>query len=336
MLAGGCVYRVDFMTEFELISRYFSRPCPDDAVLLAGGDDCAVLRVPTGEALLVSTDVLVSDRHFPAATAPFDVGYKALAVNLSDLAAMGAKPLGVTLGLALPDIQPEWLNEFARGFYSLAAVHRVCLVGGDTVKSPVLSLSVTVLGSALPTQILKRSGAVVGDLIAVTGTVGDAGFGLRAVLSPKTIPTALARHEITYLHDRLNRPTPRLAEGQKLAQFAHAALDVSDGLLQDLTHILTASGVGAEISLIDVPLSPAAQTWITAEPRAALLPLSAGDDYELLFTVRAEDWPRIDFKATVIGRISAEPGLRVRDAQGHIVPMPAQGFDHFAAQTPPR
>jgi len=332
MPVAGCVYPIDFMTEFELIARYFSRPCLDDAVLLAGGDDCAALRVPPGEVLLVSTDVLVSDRHFPAATAPFDIGYKALAVNLSDLAAMGGKPLGVTLGLALPAIQPEWLHEFARGFYALAAEHKLCLVGGDTVKSPVLSLSVTVMGSAPPNHMLKRSGAKVGDLIAVTGTVGDAGFGLRAVLSPKTMPAALAQHEIKYLHDRLNRPTPRVAEGQKLAPFAHAALDVSDGLLQDLTHILTASGVGADISLNDVPLSPAAQTWITAEPACALLPWSAGDDYELLFTVKAEDWSRIDFQATVIGRISAEPGLRVRNAHGHIVPMPAQGFDHFAAQ----
>jgi thiamine-monophosphate kinase len=320
------------MTEFELIARYFSRPCPDAAVLLAGGDDCAALHVPAGEALLVSTDVLVADRHFPAATAAFDVGYKALAVNLSDLAAMGATPLGVTLGLALPAIEPEWLHDFAAGFYALAAKHQVCLVGGDTVKSPVLSLSITVLGSALPTKMLKRSGAQVGDLIAVTGTLGDAGFGLRAVLSPKTIPAALRPHEIEFLQDRLNRPTPRVAEGQKLAQFAHAALDVSDGLLQDLTHILRASNVGADLILNDVPLSPAAQTWITAEPPSALLPLSAGDDYELLFTLSANDWPRLDFPATVIGRITAESGLRVRDAHGQIVPMPAAGFDHFAAQ----
>ncbi len=320
------------MTEFELIARYFSRPCPDDAVILAGGDDCAALRVPAGEALLVSTDVLVSDRHFPAATAPFDVGYKALAVNLSDLAAMGGTPLGVTLGLALPSVEPAWLHDFAKGFYTLAAKHQVCLVGGDTVKSPVLSLSITILGSALPAKMLKRSGAAVGDLIAVTGTVGDAGFGLRAVLSPSTIPAALRQHEINYLQERLNRPTPRVAWGQKLAQFAHAALDVSDGLLQDLTHILSASNVGADLILNDVPLSSAAQAWIAAEPSSALRPLSAGDDYELLFTLREEDWARIDFQATVIGRITAESGLRVRDAAGNIVPMPVAGFDHFAAR----
>ncbi len=324
------------MTEFELIARYFSRPCTDAAVLLAGGDDCAALRVPPGEVLLVSTDVLVADRHFPASTAAFDVGYKALAVNLSDLAAMGAQPLGITLGLALPAIEPDWLHDFAAGFYALAAEHQVCLVGGDTVKSPVLSLSVTVLGSAPPARILKRSGAQVGDLIAVTGTLGDAGLGLRAVQSPHTIPVSVSFDEVQFLIDRLNRPTPRVTEGQALAAFAHAALDVSDGLLQDLTHILTASSVGADLRFDAIPRSAAAKKWIQAVPALAQLPLSAGDDYELLFTLRAEDWSRLEFPATVIGRVSDEPGLRVWDGVGQRMATGAEGFDHFAREDSPQ
>jgi thiamine-monophosphate kinase len=319
------------MNEFELIARYFSRPCSDASVLLGVGDDCAALQVPAGERLLVSTDLLVEGRHFPESTAAFDVGYKAMAVNLSDLAAMGARPLGVTLGLALPSIEPDWLAAFAQGFYALAEQHGFCLVGGDTVKSPVLSLAVTIMGSAQPDRVLKRSGAQPGDLIAVTGTLGDAGLGLRSIQYPESVPASLTSEDIALLQLRLNRPTPRVEEGRRLAEVAHAALDVSDGLLQDLGHLLRASNVGAVIEMERLPRSSAARSWIAADPTQRDLPLTAGDDYELLFAIPPDQWATLGISATVIGRITEDRRLRVLDAQGRDVAVATQGFDHFVS-----
>ena len=313
------------MNEFELIARYFSRPCQDASVLLGVGDDCAALQVPAGESLLVSTDVLVEGRHFPESTAAFDVGYKAMAVNLSDLAAMGARPLGVTLGLALPVIEPDWLAAFAQGFYALAEQYGICLVGGDTVKSPVRSLAVTIMGSAQPDRMLKRSGAKPGDLIAVTGTVGDAGLGLRSIQHPESVPTSLTSEDVAFLQMRLNRPTPRVEEGRRLAEVAHAALDVSDGLLQDMGHLLRASSVGAVIEMDRLPISPAARSWIAADPVRRELPLTAGDDYELLFAIPPDQWATLNVPATVIGRITEDKRLRVLDAQGHDIRYRCKG-----------
>lgn len=319
------------MNEFELIARYFSRPCSDASVLLGVGDDCAALRVPAGESLLVSTDLLVEGRHFPETTAAFDVGYKAMAVNLSDLAAMGARPLGVTLGLALPSIEPDWLEAFAQGFYALAERYGICLVGGDTVKSPVRSLAVTIMGSAPSDRVLKRSGAQPGDLIAVTGTLGDAGLGLRSIQHPESIPVSLMPEDVAFLQMRLNRPTPRVEEGRRLAKLVHAALDVSDGLLQDLGHLLRASNVGAVVEMDRLPISPAARSWIAADPTRRDLPLTAGDDYELLFAIPPDQWATLDVPATVIGRITEDKRLRVQDVQGHDIAVQVQGFDHFAS-----
>lgn len=318
------------MTEFELIARYFSRPCTDTAVVLGVGDDCAALRVPEGERLLVSTDLLVDGRHFPESTDAFDVGYKAMAVNLSDLAAMGARPLGVTLGLALPSIEPDWLEAFAQGFYALAEHYGICLVGGDTVKSPVRTLAVTIMGSARPDRMLTRSGARPGDLIAVTGTIGDAGLGLRSIQHPESMPASLNPEDIDFLQMRLNRPTPRVDEGRRLAEVAHAAIDISDGLLQDLGHVLRASHVGAVVETNRLPISPAARAWFAADPTQRHLPLTAGDDYELLFTLPPEQWSTLGISATVIGRITEDKHFRVLDAQGHDMPVHVHGFDHFA------
>ncbi|ANJ65983.1 thiamine-phosphate kinase [Halothiobacillus diazotrophicus] len=318
------------MNEFALIRRYFARDCATPSVLLGVGDDCAILKPAPDEVLLVSTDLLVAGRHFPLNTAPEDIGHKALAVNLSDLAAMGAQPRGVTLGLALPEADPDWLAGFAEGFHRLAAEFGVCLIGGDTVASPQLTLAVTVLGGAQPDRVLRRDAARPGDLIAVTGTLGDAGLGLRTVLSPDSVPAELPLADRDYLRGRLDRPTPRLAEGQVLAGFAHAAIDVSDGLAQDLGHILAASGVGAEIDLAALPLSAAARRWLALDPSVETLPLTAGDDYELLFTLAPEDRDRLDFPATVIGSIRAEPGLVVRNRAGQAVDLARGGFDHFA------
>lgn len=319
------------MNEFALIRRYFARDCAAPAVLLGVGDDCAILKPAADEVLLVSTDLLVAGRHFPLSTAPGDIGHKALAVNLSDLAAMGAHPRGVTLGLAVPEADPDWLEGFAEGFHRLAAEFGVCLIGGDTVASPQLTIAVTVLGGARPDRVLRRDAAKPGDLIAVTGNVGDAGLGLRIVLSPETVPAGLAAADQIYLRSRLDRPTPRLVEGQALAKFAHAAIDISDGLIQDLGHVLAASGVGAEIDLAALPLSAAVRRWIAIDPSLATLPLEAGDDYELLFTLAPEDRDRLDFPATVIGTIRAEPGLIVRDDAGRPLEIARGGFDHFAS-----
>lgn len=318
------------MNEFALIARYFDRPCADARLAFGVGDDCAGVSVPAGETLLVTSDALIAGRHFPHNTAPFDVGYKSLAVNLSDLAAMGAVPLGVTLALALPSVDEHWLAECSAGFFALADQVGVCLIGGDTVKSPVLSLTVTALGSAKPARVLRRSGAQIGDFIAVTGTIGDAGLGLRTVLNPSSVPHAVAAAAQDFLRERLNRPRPRLHEGQQLAGFAHAAIDISDGLLQDLSHVLAQSGVGASLNPHALPLSPAAKIWLEAEPDLHDLPWRCGDDYELLFTVSPQDWPNCPVAATVIGVIEAEAGIRWRHADGRIKAASPQGFDHFA------
>ena len=294
------------------------------------GDDCAGVTVPAGETLLVTSDALIAGRHFPIDTAPFDIGYKALAVNLSDLAAMGAAPLGVTLALALPTADEHWLAECSRGFFTLADQAGVCLIGGDTVQSPVLSLTITALGTAKPTRVLRRSGARIGDFIAVTGTIGDAGLGLRSLLNPSAVPPVVTASELAFLRERLNRPRPRLPDGQQLAGFAHAAIDISDGLLQDLSHVLRQSGVGAGLNPDALPLSPAAKTWLDAEPGLRGLPWRCGDDYELLFTVSPQDWPHCPVFATVIGVIEAETGIRWRHADGRVEAVRPEGFDHFA------
>ncbi len=321
------------MNEFALIARYFDRPCADARLAFGVGDDCAGVTVPAGETLLVTSDALIAGRHFPHDTAPFDIGYKALAVNLSDLAAMGAAPLGVTLALAVPAVDEHWLAECSSGFFTLADQVGVCLIGGDTVHSPVLSLTVTALGSAKPSRVLRRSGAKVGDLIAVTGTVGDAGLGLRAVLNPSSVPPFVDAAAQEFLRERLNRPRPRLHEGQQLAGFAHAAIDISDGVLQDLSHVLTQSGVGAGLNPNALPLSPAAKTWLEAEPTLRGLPWRCGDDYELLFTLSPHDWPSCPVAATVIGVIEAEAGIRWRHADGRVEAVQPEGFDHFAPAT---
>jgi len=330
------------MGEFELIRRYFDRahgrgPAASDDVLLGIGDDAALLRPNGREALVVSTDMLVAGRHFPHDTPPAAIGHRALAVNLSDLAAMGARPAAVTLALSLPEscTQPAWLEAFVDGFFVLADSHGVALIGGDTVSADQLTLSITVMGYVEPERALRRDGAKPGDLIAVTGTVGDAGLGLVCALDPQVVPTAVPPEERRWLRDRLDRPTPRIAAGRRLLDHAHAAIDVSDGLVQDLGHVLAASGVGAEIELERIPLSQAARHWMVERPDAALLPLNAGDDYELLFTLPPEAWACLDdlvVPATVIGRVTAGEGLRVLDAAGKAVPVARRGYDHFEAR----
>ncbi|REH39898.1 thiamine-phosphate kinase [Paraperlucidibaca baekdonensis] len=309
--------------EFELIQRYFVRK-PDDwpghpqlghsQVCLGIGDDAALLELPPGERLVVTTDTLVAGRHFPHDAAAVDIGWKALAVNLSDLAAMAARPLGVTLNLTMPEANESWLAAFARGFWGLADIADVPLIGGDTTRGP-LSVTITAIGCVEESVALKRGGAQAGDLICVTGSLGDAGAGLALAMSSAEM-AGISDDDRAYLLDRLHRPMPRLLEGAYLRGIASAGLDISDGLLQDLGHLLKASNVGAELAVEQLPLSEPLQAY-AATSSAALLQvrrwaLSAGDDYELLFTLapaRARLLPQLRY--TVIGKITPTAGLRL-------------------------
>jgi thiamine-monophosphate kinase len=246
------------LTEFNLIERYFTRPAaaPDPDVILGIGDDAALVRVPTGMELAVATDTLVEGVHFPPQTAPETIGHKALAVNLSDMAAMGAEPRWATLALTLPQADEDWLTAFSSGFLALAAAEGVQLIGGDTTRGP-LSITVQILGLLPSGSALRRSGACAGDLVYVTGTLGDAGLALRMLQHAHGSAAVAAP-----LAQRLNQPQPRTQEGLALRGIASAAIDISDGLCADLGHILAASGVGAHINLAALPLSADVAAYI--------------------------------------------------------------------------
>jgi thiamine-monophosphate kinase len=321
------------MNEFELIARFFTRPPKSASVALGVGDDAALLVPTPGHQLVAAVDMLVGGRHFFADVDPEALGHKALAVNLSDMAAMGATPRWALLAGALPDADPAWLAAFARGFYALADAHGVDLVGGDTTRGP-LNLCVTILGEVPAGQAITRAGAQVGDNIWVSGHLGDAALALAAIGGHTTLdPAALAA-----CRARLERPVPRVALGESLRGVATAMLDVSDGLTGDLAHILDASHVGAVVDLAAVPCGFALAAKLAGAERAIALSclLAGGDDYELCFTAPHCASARIAAIAagggvllTRIGLIHAGAGLVVRDAEG--VPMAALpcGFDHF-------
>jgi thiamine-monophosphate kinase len=314
--------------EFSLIDRIRARACTRDDVALGIGDDAALLRVPTGQLLAVSTDTLVAGRHFPDDTGAADLGWKALAVNLSDLAAMGAQPAWCTLALTLPTADVDWLDAFLDGFCELADEYDVALVGGDTTAGP-LCLTVTVHGFVPEGEALRRAGARVGDEVWVTGTLGDAAGGLRQ-WQARGLQSAKLRH-------RLDRPTPRVAVGLALRGLAHAAIDVSDGLAADLGHVLAASGVGAELELGRVPTSVPLAEQFPDDAERWRLQLAGGDDYELCFVAPASAAFAIEqalaacaTHATVVGRIVAGAGLSLRTPEGEAFALPDAGFDHFA------
>ena len=321
------------MAEFDLIELIRSRcAIAREDVRLGIGDDAALLAVPAGQSLAVSTDTLVSGIHFPHDTAPHDIGWKALAVNLSDLAAMGATPAWASLALTLPRADREWVGEFADGFATLAREFRLALVGGDTTQGP-LSITVTVHGFVPEDQALRRDAAQVGDSVFVTGTLGDAAAALN-LLKKGGRPQTLGSR--AFLLGRLNRPTPRVAQGLLLRHHAHACIDVSDGLAADLGHICKASAVGAEIDLAMLPTSPALLSLFDDDARAALQ-LAGGDDYELCFTAAStvaadllHDLARSGCAATHIGRIVAGSGVRVLDTLGNPVALPRSGWEHFS------
>lgn len=268
------------MAEFDLINQFFKTAVVQrDDVKLGIGDDCALLSPPPGKQLAVSTDTLVSGVHFPANTLAVDIGYKSLAVNLSDLAAMGAEPAWVSLALTLPEADHTWLKGFMQGFNELAKKYNVVLIGGDTTQGP-LSITVNITGFIQADQVLKRSQAKVGDLIFVTGTLGDAATGLHSVLN-----NIDADEYLQYCIKRLNRPDPRIQAGIVLAQnqYSTTAIDLSDGLIADLGHICQASNTGARIELENIPLSRELKHHYNNKPDWNSI-INAGDDYELCFT----------------------------------------------------
>ena len=313
-------------SEFELIHNYFqSTDLPDD-VTLGVGDDAALLNMPEGHQLVVTVDTLIEGVHFPVNTSPEDIGHKALAVNLSDLAAMGASPRWVTLALSLPSADESWVAKFAQGFMALAKKYGVSLVGGDTTRG-ALSITVQAMGWVNNAMSLLRSAASEGDDIYVSGTIGDAGLALQMLSGQGVIPDSLLK--------ALNLPEPRIDLGMALNGIANASIDVSDGLIADLGHILEASEVGAELSLDSMPYSSDVKQWLETG-NDEILPMTWGDDYELLFTASPEHASaiqalsvRLDLPLTRIGKITEQPGLRIFTPEGEITNVAGTGYDHF-------
>ena len=313
------------LSEFQLIQQYFSSLTQArDDVVLGIGDDCALLDPPAGKQLAVTMDTLVAGRHFVPHVEPESLGHKALAVNLSDLAAMGAEPAWATLALSLPEVDEQWLASFARGFSRLAAEYAVQLVGGDTTRGP-LSISIQVQGFVDPGMALRRDGAHPGDSIYVTGDLGLAALEL----------FLLQQGRLDWPADALDKPWPRVREGMSLAGIASAAIDISDGLLADLGHICQASGTGARIQCAKLPLDQRVKQHIQSTGDWSL-PLSGGDDYQLCFTVSPHRRQQLEqlmreqgFSFTLIGEIEAGRDVQVIMPDGKLAKPVVSGFDHF-------
>jgi thiamine-monophosphate kinase len=319
------------MGEFDLIDRYFKRAVKRNP--LGIGDDCALLAPGAGMQIAVSSDMLVEGRHFFPEADPFRLGHKAIAVNLSDLAACGAKPLAFTLALAMPTADQAWLEPFSRGLLAEADRHECELVGGDTTRGP-LNICITVFGEVPAGQALLRSGARAGDDIYASGTLGQARLALEVIRGTLKVPAGV----FEAARDRMDQPTPRVALGQALRAIATSAIDVSDGLLGDLGHILRRSNAGARIDTSTaLRLMPATTAAALDDETALEFVLAGGDDYELVFTAppsaRAavqEASERTGTPAMRIGEIEAEPGLRLVDAHGELLHRRFASFDHFA------
>ncbi|MEK5756062.1 MULTISPECIES: thiamine-phosphate kinase [Acinetobacter] len=305
------------MAEFSIIDTYFNRQ-NKNSVDLGIGDDSALLTPPPQQQLVICADTLVAGRHFPLDTDPHAIGWKSVAVNLSDIAAMGATPHSILLALSLPQIDHDWLKAFSQGLYDCCDQFGVSLIGGDTTQSPHLTLSVTALGWVEIGKAVPRSGAKPGDLICVSGTVGDAAFALNHLGHP--------------LQQRLDYPTPRCQLGTALKGLANSMIDVSDGLAQDLGHILKASGIGAKLALENLPISPALQA-LNDEQRWQYA-LAGGDDYELCFTINPQNYEKLlqkqlDVSISIIGSIQQQHGLTFeKDGVDHSLQF--NGYQHFA------
>lgn len=325
------------LSEFDLIKQYFMRPARPaqlNRAQLGIGDDCALLGTTPGQSLAISSDMLVEGRHFFTGEEPRRLGHKSLAVNLSDLAAMGARPVGFTLALALPGADRDWLAGFSAGLFGLADGHDCELIGGDTTKGP-LNICITVFGEVTPGQALRRDAAQPGDDIWISGTLGDARLALAGIRGEVTLPAEAQQ----LAAQRLHLPTPRVALGRLLAEggLAHAAIDISDGLVGDLEHILERSRVGATLDVDALPAGPvlATQAQLNITLRRAYT-AAGGDDYELCFTAAPAQRAAIaaagaacGTPVTRVGRIDAAPGLQLTDGQGQPLELRLAGFDHF-------
>ena len=305
------------MAEFSIIDTYFNRPHQAD-VDLGVGDDSALLTPPPHHQLVICADTLVAGRHFPLDTSAHAIGWKSVAVNLSDIAAMGAKPHSILLALSLPQIDHDWLKGFSQGLYDCCDQFGVRLIGGDTTQSPHLTLSVTALGWIETGKSVLRSGAQVNDLVVVSGTIGDAAYGLQHLGHP--------------LQQRLDYPTPRCELGTMLKGLASSMIDVSDGLAQDLGHILKASNVGAKIDLSRLPIDNALK--VLSDQKQWEYALAGGDDYELCFTISMQNYQDFlqlqpNVKTTIIGKITQQCELTFeKDGLDH--PLQLNGYQHFA------
>jgi thiamine-monophosphate kinase len=316
--------------EFELIRRYFKRRSQRAEVLLGIGDDAAVLAIPPDKRLVVTVDTIVAGIHFPEDTPASDIGHRALAVNLSDLAAMGAQPAWITLSLSLPTAEPRWIEDFAAGLFALATTHQVELIGGDTVRGP-LSITVQAMGLVETDRWLTRSGAKPGDGIYVSGVPGEAAAGLH-VIQHKFADTAASRA----LRDRFAYPTPRVSLGRQLRMIASAAMDVSDGLLTDLDKLCEASACGAHVQLDLLPESTSMRALFDAA-QCEKFSLAGGDDYELLFTIPPEKEKELhasvsEAAVTRIGSVVDDREvLCYRNAEP--VNVTLRGYDHFLVRS---
>lgn len=314
--------------EFELIAKYFTRPAAN--AVLGVGDDCALVDVTNGMDLAISTDTMVSGTHFFPDVDPENLGHKALAVNLSDMAAMGAMPYWAMLALTLPNVDHAWLESFAKGFFDLAQEYNVSLIGGDTTRGP-LTMTVTIMGEVPAGAALRRGGAKVGNDIWVSGNVGDAALAV----AHRHGLVVLAEPDYREAVMRLYEPTPRVALGQALRGLATAAIDISDGLLADLTHICRLSGVGATVDVNAVPVSSIGAKHIgTDAGRNAIL--AGGDDYELCFTAHPNSRDSIEdltdvlgIPITRIGQVKRGKGVSLLGADGKPVKIDGRGYDHF-------
>lgn len=311
------------MSEFSIIYKNFQHATPHHPHTILGiGDDCAISQMTSHHQLVSCVDVLVAGRHFPINTSPYAIGFKSVAVNLSDLSAMGAKPYAILLGLSLPThyVHDEWLSAFTQGIQHICQQFNVELIGGDTTKSDILTISVTALGWVPQGQAILRSGAKVGDIICVSGEIGSASFALQQILQQQS----------STLQSALDLPQPQVRLGQQLRHYAHSMIDISDGLAQDLGHILTASGVGAKFFLEQIPAHHILQQLPKQERWQHQL--NGGDDYQLLFTMPIEKFyefnqqhPNLIYP---IGEIVADKGLQLFD-EGKPIDFKIQGWQHF-------
>lgn len=317
-------------SEFEIIRQYFTPQEYRADVVLGIGDDAAILTIPDGHQLVQSVDTLVAGVHFPIETSPQDIAYKALAVNLSDMAAMGAEPVWFTLAITLPNDDEEWLKSFSESLSSLAIKYNVQLIGGDTTHGP-LCISITINGLVPSGKALTRNNAQVNDRIYVSGAIGDAALALAAWQGQ----CLLSNDSVSYLNEKLNRPTPQVELGILLREYASACIDISDGLIADLEHITEQSNLGAKINFENIPLSKEFTSNLTDEKLIISLVLSGGDDYELCFTIPASkqlDFEKIILKnemsVTCIGEIDSTKGVSCM-LNGEKIAVQKSGYNHF-------